>query len=145
MQTLSEKRNQIPPADKRFAYGNNRESEHRRDLHSLHGFSIAESLTGCLEHKRRKLQMWEKIPPSEADGKTIRKRERNFRPRVRSSTKQDEKANEVEKRKRWLESGTFRNQRTGMMINAMKTGAYRKIRPSSCALIYPDTKEIAKR
>ena len=137
MQTLSEKRNQIPPADKRFAYGNNRESEHRRDLHSLHGFSIAESLTGCLEHKRRKLQ--------EADGKTIRKRERNFRPRVRSSTKQDEKANEVEKRKRWLESGTFRNQRTGMMINAMKTGAYRKIRPSSCALIYPDTKEIAKR
>ncbi len=89
--------------------------------------------------------MWEKIPPSEVDGKTIRKRERNFRPRVRSSTKQDEKANEVEKRKRWLESGTFRNQRTGMMINAMKTGAYRKIRPSPYALIYPDTKEIAKR
>lgn len=34
------KRNRIPPADKSFAYGNKRENEHPKELHSLHGFII---------------------------------------------------------------------------------------------------------
>lgn len=104
-----------------------------KGLHSLHGFIVRDNRRTDVseETANPKSGTLKKLPPFIGKSRSIRKRERNFRSKARSSAGQDEKE-KAEKCKKRLKIRTFRNQRTET-INAMKkTGAYRKIRPLPC-------------
>ena len=60
------------PQTNRFAYGDSRENENQRRLHSLHGFSIAGAektrTDQSADHKSKSVKSVREIPPIEANG-----------------------------------------------------------------------------
>ena len=91
-----------------------------KGLHSLHGFIVRDNRRTDVseETANPKSGTLKKLPPFIGKSRSIRKRERNFRSKARSSAGQDEKE-KAEKCKKRLKIRTFRNQRTET-INAMK-------------------------